>query len=343
MARRRLTLQTVSEDSLERLTVLELDPQGSFIDTETRKPVSPLAVKNYLRNELAVRQDVTDIFVWVHGWRNDRSAAIHAARKMFGGIERLYASQAAHYPQIKAFKGQYVVVCWPSHSSPLPGGYAKIRERAHQMTTQGYAEYCLAQLLGYLDEGRDAPPRVPGMLQTVSGQYLHCVGHSFGGRFLGQAISAAATPSAPTLALLPPNQKFSFTVDTFLVFQMAARPDIFSTELRSLLTDAPLQGPVCLTFSSADRATCRWHRLAEGVAGIGCAGASAPPGDIITTRLHSVGQDYQAEELAAKIVNVDANWRYRRGRYIKPAGAHSDIWHDESYHLLLTLMNFARP
>jgi hypothetical protein len=328
---------------LERVTVLELDQGGSIIDPESRKPIKPAALPSFLRNALAVRQGVTDIFVWAHGWRNDQQTAIRAANQLFGGIERRYAQHKDRYQQIRSFKGQHIVICWPSHSSVLPSGYAKIRERSHQMTTQGYAEYSLAQLLGYLDHQRVTPSRAPGSLQTHGGQYLHCIGHSFGGRFLAQAINAAATPSPPTLALLPPNQKFAFTVDSFLVFQMAARLDIFTTQLRSVLIDAPLQGPICLTFSSADRATCRWHRLAEGTPGIGCHGATAAPGDVITTRLHPVSQDYRKAELMARIVNIDASWRYRRGRLLNPSGAHSDIQHEESYHLLLTLVNFARP
>ena len=211
------------------------------------------------------------------------------------------------------------------------------------MTTKGYAEYSLAELLGYLDDQREAPSPATGTLQTAAGQYLHCVGHSFGGRFLAEAISAAATPSPRTLALLPPNEKFEFTVDNFLVFQMAAPPGIFTSHLRTLLTDAPLQGPVCLTFSTADRATCRWHRLAEGEPGIGGRGACAETGQVTTTCLRDVSEDYQPAELTARIVNIDASWRYRACRWLNPAGAHSDFQHEESYHLLLTLMDFARP
>jgi hypothetical protein len=329
--------------ALDRVTVLELDQDGAFIDPENHEAIKPPAVRSFLHNALAVRQGVTDVFVWVHGWRNDRQTAIRAANQLFGGTERRYKQYQDRYPQIRSLKGQYVIICWPSHSSVLPSGYAKIRERAHQMTTQGYAEYSLAQLLGYLDADRVTPRRADGSLRTSGGQYLHCVGHSFGGRFLAQAINAAATPTPPTLALLPPNEKFAFTVDSFLVFQMAARPSIFTTQLRSILTDAPLQGPICLTFSTADRATSRWHRLAEGEPGIGYRGATAAPGEIITTRLHPASQDYQKAELTARIVNIDASWRYRRGRWLNPAGAHSDIQHEESYHLLLTLASYARP
>jgi len=329
--------------ALDRLTILELNQDGCFVDPDSRQPLEPVAVEAFLHNALAVPDEVTDIFVWVHGWNNDRRTAVRAATQLFGGIERRYAAHADRYPAIASLTGQYVVICWPSQSSVLPSGYARIRELAHQMTTEGYAEYSLAELLGYLDDQREPPALATGTLQTAGGQYLHCIGHSFGGRFLAEAVSAAATPSPRTLALLPPNEQFEFTVDNFVVFQMAARPGIFTSQLETLLTDAPLQGPVCLTFSSADRATCRWHRLAEGKPGIGCRGACAEAGEIITTRLHPVSDDYLRAELGARIVNIDASWRYRAGRWLNPAGAHSDFQHEESYHLVLTLMNFARP
>ena len=328
---------------LDRLTVLELDQDGCFVNPDTGQRVDPVAVAAFLKNELGVRKDVTDIFVWVHGWNNDQRTAVEAAQRLFGGIESRYAQNRARYPEIRSLTGQYVVICWPSRSSVLPSGYAKIRERAHAMTTNGYAEYSLAQLLGYLDDLREPPSPASGTLQTAGGQYLHCIGHSFGGRFLAEAISAAATPSPRTLALLPPNKQFEFTVDNFLAFQMAAPPGIFAGQLGALLKKAPLQGPVCLTFSSADRATCRWHRLAEGEPGIGCGGARAEAGQVTTTRLRPVDEDYQAADLTARIVNIDASWRYRAGRLLNPAGAHSDFQHEESYHLLLTLMNFAGP
>jgi hypothetical protein len=326
-----------------RLTVLELDQEGCFVDPDSGKRVNAVAVPAFLKDQFRVRKEETDIFVWVHGWNNDRPTAVAAAQRLFGGIESRYKQNRARYPEIRSFTGRYVVICWPSRSSVLPSGYAKIRERAHAMTTKGEAEYSLAQLLGYLDDQREPPSPASGILQTAGGQYLHCVGHSFGGRFLAEAISAAATPSPRTLSLLPKNKRFKFTVDNFLAFQMAAPPGIFTDRLAALLKEAPLQGPVCLTFSNADRATCRWHRVAEGQPGIGCGGARADDGQVITARLRPVDEDYTPAELTARIVNIDASWCYRAGKWLNPAGAHSDFQHEESYHLLLTLMNFARP
>ena len=67
-----------------------------------------------------------------------------------------------------------------------------IRNRAKQMTTRGHAASFLASLLGYLDADNkrefDANRKV---LVAKDGFYLHCLGHSFGGRFLTAAIKDA--------------------------------------------------------------------------------------------------------------------------------------------------------
>jgi hypothetical protein len=119
-------------------------------------------------------------------------------------------------------------------SSPFPGGYRRIRDRAHAMTTHGHAGLVLAHLLGYLNQSRRTPPTRKPQLGTADSQYLHCVGHSFGGRLLGQAIMAAASPYGPPRLSWPwKNPDYPFTVDTFLVFQMAAQPTIFTEELVS--------------------------------------------------------------------------------------------------------------
>lgn len=325
-----------------RYTVLDLNDQGRLVDPATRRSVSDEQVAHFLERILGIDDDVSDIFVWVHGWRTDRRSATTAAARLFHGIEAVYGAQPARYPRIRDFKGAYIAVCWPSRSSPLPWGYAKIRDRAHAMTECGYAAHFLAALLGYLDEQRHGPGVAPGTLRTATGQYLHCVGHSFGGRFLAQAIAAAATPRPPTLPLLERPEAFRFTVDNFLAFQMAAEPGIFSQRLEPLLRrEVPLQGPICLTYSSVDWANCLWHRFGEGCRGVGCRGAKAPPEYLKTVSLRPLESDYSTAELSARVVNVDASWLYRQP-LVSPQGAHSDFWYEESMHLLLTLVNFAR-
>jgi hypothetical protein len=324
-----------------RYQVLELNKRGQFIDPyRDSQPVPWHDLPHFLRQAVVVPPDVTDVFVWVHGWRNnDALRASALADRVFGGVERLYHHQPDLYPELTRFKGAHILVRWPSWSAPTFHGYAAIRNRAHQMTEQGHASRVLASLLGYLDAQRVGRPG-RDMLRMPSGQYLHCVGHSFGGRFLAQAIIDAANPVTATLPLLPRNRHHQFTVDNLLVFQMAARPDIFGHRLQQLLGRAPLQGPVCLTFSRRDHATCLLHRVAERRPGIGCIGAREPREKIKTLKLRPAASPYTTEELAAPIVNVDATWRFQRLR--PPDGAHSDFGYQESCHLLLTLANFAR-
>jgi hypothetical protein len=322
--------------------MLSLDEQGRFADPKSGKAIPTNGVRRFLQHKLRIDPDVTDIFVWVHGWRTASMAAQRPAKRLFNAIEARYMAQPERYNRIRRFKGMYIAISWPSQSLPTPWGYGRIRNRAHNMTENGYAEYFLASLLGYLDEKRRQKGNPPGVLQTRGGQYLHCVGHSFGGRFLAQAIAAAANPSPPTLPLLPKNQKFQFTIDNLLVFQMAAPPRVFDGRLSVLQDDAPLQGPICLTFAKGDRANCFWHWMAERQPGIGCGGAMAAAEKIKYSTLRACDEDYTAAELSRPIVNIDSSRLYRKGALLLPQGSHSDFWYEESIHLLLTLVNYAR-
>jgi hypothetical protein len=317
---------------VENRLLLDLDRHGQLLDPGDGRPVPGQEVPSFLASTLEVPADISDIFVWVHGWRNSSERAATTATGFFDDIDAWYAKKAGHYPAIGRFRGLYVGVRWPSWSSISPWGYVRIRNRAHKMTTHGRAAHVLAHLLGYLHERRE-PPAGGDMLRNDAGQYLHCVGHSFGGRFLAEAIGAAADPPEPFLWSIPADQRFPFTVDSVLFFQMAARPDIFADRLAPVLRDAPLRGPICLTFSIADRANCLWHRIAERRPGIGCHGLTLPTTPVKHAILRRCDETYSADELDARVVNVDASWRYR---------GHSDFWHAESLHLLFTLANLAR-
>ena len=322
--------------SLERAVVLDLDNRGRLVDPATNAPVADPEVRPFLETTLDVPEDVTDIFVWVHGWRTRPDKAAEAGARLFGDVERWHAAHRGRYPALRRLHGMVVIIRWPSWS-PL-WGYARIRNRAHAMTTEGFAAHALAQLLGYLDQRRDRGPG--GVLTTPGGQYLHCVGHSFGGRFLAEAIAAAADPEPDLLGLLPARDAYPFAVDNFLVFQMAATPDAFQRRFAKLTDDAPLEGPACLTHSRFDWAVCLWHRLTERTPGIGCCGAARGE-SVAAVRLRRPDQAYHRDELREAVVNVDASWRFRRWWTVD--GAHSDFLHDESLHLLLTLVDFARP
>jgi hypothetical protein len=321
--------------------VLQLGVDGQFMDPYRNGQSVPWTkLSQFFQRAIRVPRNATDIFIWVHGWRNEKIAqASRIADLVMGEAERLYTAQPGNYPRLRGFRATYILVNWPSASRSSYRGYARIRERAHQMTEHGHASRVLAFLLSYLDQQR-VRPGGRNVLQMPGGQYLHCVGHSFGGRFLAQAVIDAANPVTATLPLLPANPQYPFTVDNLLLFQMAAPPDIFGGRLRPLLDDAPLQGPVCLTFSRHDQATCLLHKLAEGRRGIGCVGASAPADMVKTISMRPADSPYPAADLQARIVNVDASRSYTRR--MPPSGAHSDLGHPESAHLLLTLADFAR-
>jgi hypothetical protein len=297
-------------------------------------------VRDHLAAQLAMPAWVTDIFVFVHGWRTPERTAQASFARFFEAVWR----QRDHWAGLPGASGPFVPwfvgVQWPSSSLPTPAGYRKIRDRAHAVSAEGHAAFVLAQLLGYLDQEREAPRPGPDRLRTGTGQYLHCVGHSFGGRFLGEAIRWAADRTPDTLSWNH-RSKRPFGVDTYLAFQMAAPPDIFDGRLAGLLTDGPVHGPIVLTYSRADYANAIWHRAMEGVPGIGAVGSASPAGDVSTIRLRAAGDPYHPDDFATPVVNVDASRAFTRSR-LSVTGAHSDYWQTHSIHLALSLTALAR-
>lgn len=320
--------------------LIDLNEDGDALD-DAGQPVSPRAIRGFLARRLHVPADATDIVVFVHGWQTSRAKAARNGTRLAALVQSAYANRPDRYPAIAGWSPLYVVVRWPSTSGPFARGYRRIRDRAHAMTTSGRAADVLAQLLGYLNEQRRLPGG-PDTLRTAAGQYLHCVGHSFGGRFLVEAAQAAADDRPDVLGWNRANPRYPYTVDTLLVFQMAASPMVFANRFHRIVHEAPIDGPIVLTRSRADRATGLWHRLAEGTPGIGHVGAREPADEIGQVRLHDMDTAYHRDELKTRIVNVDASRRYRRGRLWHPAGAHSDFWYPDSAHLLLSLADLAR-
>jgi esterase/lipase superfamily enzyme len=314
--------------------IVRVDRDGRLLSDGV--PVPPARVVAYLAERLAIPTLTTDIFLFVHGWRNSPGRASAASRRLFSAIWRQYQRTGPRYPALVGFRPYFISVQWPSQSNPFRRGYRRIRDRAHAMTTTGHAAHVLAALLGYLDVNRRRP-YLAETLRTSGGQYLHCVGHSFGCRFLGEAIRQAADPPPPPTMWWPWPLDFPFAVDSFLGIQMAAPTTIFDGPFRALVDGrAPIVGPVALTVSRHDRALSTWHRIAEGGPGLGAVGATGWP----TIPLHHLAQDYAVDEFA-KLTNVDANWLYRHGRFAF-SGAHSDIWYPETVHLLLSLADLSR-
>ena len=343
-------------------SMLYLNTEGRFYEprsTETKvhrsTPVSLNGLHRYLKRRIVLPEKVTDVFVWVHGWRNSAKSAHVVAHRLFASIDYWLRARQAAYPRLGGVRPAYVAVHWPSNSRLTAKGYRTIRNRAQQLTEEGEAEFFLASLLGYLDgKNQRVAGRGSKTLRAKGGFYVHCLGHSFGGRFLTSAIQACATPNVKTLTLLgvldaeqrqvlsvAEPKRFDFTIDTVCILQMAAPAWGFGDQLQKLVVDAPITGPVALTHSASDRANCLWHaKIENGESGIGCTGAKEPADLIGGITMHPPSEPYQAEAFRARITNVDASAVYHSNNVV--TGAHSNYWHDETMHLIAGLANLAR-
>jgi hypothetical protein len=316
-----------------------LNAEGHLLDADGN-PIESRQVRASLSGQLRFPASVTDIFVFVHGWRTSAASAQSSFARLFGAINSRRDRWAAIPGAEGPFAPWFVGVQWPSSSAPTPGGYRRIRDRAHHLSAEGHASYVISQLLGYLDAHRRAPTRGPERLRSATGQYLHCIGHSFGGRFLGEAIQRAADPGPETLAWSHRSRR-PFGVDTYLAFQMAAPPSIFADRFAGILTDGPVHGPIVLTFSRHDYANAVWHLAMERVAGIGAIGSSTPDGMVSTIALREPRDPYSPNDFATPVVNVDASRVFTIPRW-SVTGAHSDFWRSHSIHLIMSLSALAR-
>ncbi|MFJ6760622.1 hypothetical protein ACIQNK_37095 [Streptomyces sp. NPDC091273] len=341
----------------DALTTIDLDEDGWLVSAATGRPVRPDRLARYLADRLNPPSWATDVIVYVHGWRTSPASAARGAQRLLTLMDRQRAARTALYPRLS---GRYapwtVVVRWPSSSKLTKGGYEEVRERAHAMSSAGtgYAPHVLGHLLGYLHAERGDP--ADRTLRNRNGQYLHLVGHSFGGRFLCEAVTwAADAAKGDTLGWsTATHPSRPFTVDSLTVFQMAAPTAAFDSLFARLRPGplghtSPVGGPLVFTHSRHDRATGFWHLLGEGRSGIGHsgmrlsrAGDALAPNDVWTTRLLRADTPYPHQSLDHAFVNIDASWRYRSTR-INPVGAHSDFYHPESAHLLLSLAEHSRP
>jgi hypothetical protein len=338
---------TETGENFARFSMLFLDEAGRFIDPEGEqgdepRPVGVDELPAFFKRSIPLGEGITDVFVWVHGWQNDELRAITTARRLFANMDIWFRDEAARYPHLDKVTPAYVAVHWPSTSTPGLLGYKKIRNRAKQMTTKGEAEFFLASLLGYLDQEneRDLNRKV---LRARHGYYVHCLGHSFGGRFLTAAIKEAAEPSEGSRRILAAAHRetgFEFNVDSMCVFQMAAGAQSFEHEFSALLGSSPLCGPIVLTHSTADLALCMWHRFGELEAGIGCGGATAPRDKIGWITLKTIDSSYGETEFSKDITNVNASQIFKKGEW--GVGAHSDFWHTETLHLIASVAEQVR-
>lgn len=306
------------------------------------RPVPAARLDEHFADLLTPPPWATDIVVYVHGWQTTPDSALAAFESLLGLAARQLDTRPELYPGLasgsRGFAPWPVLVTWPSRSLPSLAGYRKVRERAHSMSSHGHAARVIGRLLGYLDAQRG--DRTP-VLRTRTGQYLHLVGHSFGCRFLCEAVQWAAgdRPGGTLGWSMPSVPGRPFTVDSMLLFQMAAPRDAFATRFTAL-AGAPLRGPLVATYSQYDRATGFWHLRAERRAGIGYAGIGTAPAPVSAIDMLPPGRPYPVQTLDHRFVSVDAGRVFVRGR--GPAGAHSDHLRPESAHLLLSLADHAR-
>ncbi|WP_328351743.1 alpha/beta hydrolase [Streptomyces sp. NBC_00445] len=324
--------------------LLDLNDTGHLLDPEHGAPVPSEQVPAVIEKHLRLHEETTDIFLYVHGWRTSNDKAEKAAARLFQLVEDLAEQQPHAYPHISPFRPQYVCVRWPSGSAATKTGYRTIRDRTAAMAHCGHASQVLAAVLGYFNERRTLPEAGPDVLRSSYGQYLHAVGHSFGGRFLTHAIEQASnrlTDGPDTFAWPWKSDTYPWTLDSLTVFQMAVPADAFTTApYARLLDDSVLNAPVTMTFSPHDRALGLWHRQTEdGHNGIGFLGATGPQQHLHTMPLQLTTDSYAFP--ASRLINIDAG-AYYRSSPLRIEGAHSDYFRPESAHLLLSLANHAR-
>lgn len=333
-------------DDFTAFSVIKLNELGQFMDglaAEARPvPSQRQVLAQFLKGKISLPPGTTDVFVWVHGWQTGTDRAVANAQRLFANLASWLSHEQARYPRLAGCVPAFVAILWPSVSTPGLVGYRQIRDRATAMTTAGHAASFLASLLGYLDANNVREPNRK-LLRAKGGFYVHCLGHSFGGRFLTAAIQAAAAPTDPPRRLLSAahrDTQFAFTVDSLCVLQMAAPATAFGEEFLALLDRSPLSGPIVLTHSAYDRALCFWHGASEFEAGIGCRGALTPAQRIGAIALKSPAMPYSDQDFAADITNVDASARFTDGGAIE--GAHSDFWHEETFHLIASIAEQVR-
>ncbi|MGQ4344030.1 hypothetical protein [Streptomyces sp. SAS_275] len=325
--------------------LIDMDTEGQLLHPDSRKPIPRDAVPGFLEDHLRLREETTDIFFHVHGWRTSPDQAEAKAHRLFGLVDTMMAQQAHAYPRLHGFRPQYVAVRWPSAKNLLPLDYYTIRDRTEAMSESGQVPRLLATILGYFNTHRELPEPGPDVFAGAYGQYLHCIGHSFGSRFLLRGILEATerlTMGGPdTLGWNWHDPAYPWTLDSLTLFQAALPADAFGQQpFNAILEANVLNAPVVMTYSPSDTALGAYHRLSEKQVGIGHSGAIAPAEAIANLPLHEIGTSYSFAS-DKRLINVDASHLFLRGMRLA-GGAHSDFYHPESAHLLLCLANAAR-
>ncbi|MGV9450799.1 hypothetical protein [Streptomyces sp. NPDC003635] len=317
---------------------VRLGPDGRLLEHTAAglRPVPADRLLDHFTEELSPPEWATDLIVYTHGWRTPPEDARAMVEGLLAHTTERYTR--SRYPGLPEWRPWTLLLCWPSGKRRGMGEYRKMRDRAHALSTEGHAGQVIGQLLGYLD-ARRGDPAAPAVLANRDGQYLHLVGHSFGCRVLCEAVGWAAEGPGTLGWSTPRPPDRPFTADSMLLFQMAAPRDAFAT-LFPALDDAPLHGPVVVTYAQADLATGFWHMRAEKRVGVGHAGIGTAPAPVSAIRMLGVAESYPRHALDHRFVSVDASDVFVRRRGW--SGAHSDHVRPESAHLLLSLAEHAR-
>jgi hypothetical protein len=143
-----MSLNPLSDgNAFKGFSMLYMNDVGQYI--EPRKDVKHYSdaqairttqLPSYFKKRIALPKDVTDVFVWVHGWRNNTDRALATARRIFNGIAEVHRMYTGNFNHLANFVPGFVAVHWPSMSSPLRSGYKLIRDRAKELTDDGDAE-----------------------------------------------------------------------------------------------------------------------------------------------------------------------------------------------------------
>ncbi|MFI7340374.1 hypothetical protein ACIBUY_20885 [Streptomyces sp. NPDC050085] len=326
------------------LVTLDLDEDGMLRHPDSDRQITDAELPETIRQLLSLPVAATDLLVFVHGWLTPPEEARARMARLVQLTEQAWAVRRALYPRLPdGLRVQPIALRWRSDT-----GYREAMARTRNAALEGHAAHVLAALLGYLDAWRELP--VPdGALPGRGGQYLHCVGHSFGCRFLCQALPEAGPAEharRPEHVMAGPvhrDERYPYTVDSVLLMQMAAPRSTLARGglYADLFERAPVSGPVAVTHSRHDRATGLWHFLAEGHRGIGTAGLRKAVVPVHRIRMHPPHVPYADADLHHRLIDVNATRVFRAGRFTR-SGAHSDLWHPHSAHLLLSLMDRAR-
>src|SRR6266511_5157227 len=148
------------------VVTIDLDDSGYLVDFDSGRIIPTEGVADWLDRTIALAPEVTDIFVFVHGWRNSTERSSQSISNLATLRQAQLAAQEAMYEELTSFSALFVLIRWPSMSNPFPEGYCRIRDRAHAMTTQGHAEFVIAHILGYLNSIRELPSAEPPTLRT---------------------------------------------------------------------------------------------------------------------------------------------------------------------------------